>query len=177
MQKTFTNTGTEFSAWRAAEAFLSERGFSVGSTQKGAASGILFGDFKISKWRNLSPKERNQLHGTVHALDIRSGSAVVTLRESAPAEAKAAFLREILWCCHVRGPDDVMACDDKEHAERVAGALSKQFKALSGKMDVMFDPVAAPWPHSAEAHAGDLSSPSVDYAAVIASARLPLVAA
>lgn len=79
----------------------------------------------------------------------------------------------MLWCCHVRGPDDVMACDDKAHAERVAAALIKQFKPMSDQTDVMFDPVAAPWPHSTEAHARDLAKPSVDYAAVIAAARQP----
>lgn len=50
-----------------AEAALKAAGFSVGSRQRGAPSGILLGDYRIAKWRNLSTDEREQLHGKMMA--------------------------------------------------------------------------------------------------------------
>lgn len=49
-----------------AEAVLKQHGFSVGRRQRGAPSGILFGDFDIMKWRNLRPGDVAALHGRLH---------------------------------------------------------------------------------------------------------------
>ncbi len=50
--QTFTFAGVEdFEAMYKAEAFLSERGFSVGSNQRGDPRGILHGEYIIAKWR------------------------------------------------------------------------------------------------------------------------------
>jgi hypothetical protein len=72
---------------------------------------------------------------------------------------------DILWCCHVRGPDDVYAAPDYETALMWSDVLNEtNWKARSGLSvedpksfeDCLIKAVPAPWPHSAEAHAEDL---------------------
>jgi hypothetical protein len=72
---------------------------------------------------------------------------------------------DILWCCHVRGPDDVYAAPDYETALMWSDVLNEtNWKASSGLSvedpksfeDCLIKAVPAPWPHSAEAHAEDL---------------------
>ncbi|KGM50681.1 hypothetical protein [Pseudooceanicola atlanticus] len=62
-----------------------------------------------------------------------------------------------LWCVHVLGPDDVHAVPS--HDAAVIGARELN-KAIHGKAeapeDILCFAYAAPWPHSAEAHAEDL---------------------
>jgi hypothetical protein len=83
-----------FSAAHAAQAFLSARGFSYGPSQRDGPQGILFGEFIIAKWRNLTAKERAQVHGTI-AGNGRHGPITVTLKSTAPDAARAAFLSEV----------------------------------------------------------------------------------
>ena len=61
----FTDTSptNDFAAVDAAEKWIRENGYSVGSMQRGAPRGILKGDFDIAKWRNLNTKERAELDG------------------------------------------------------------------------------------------------------------------
>lgn len=87
--KTFSDPG-DFSAMRAAEDFLREAGFSIGSNQRGDPRGIMFGDVDISKWRNLSRADRRALHGYAEG-DMRNGPVTVTICADAPQEAKRAF--------------------------------------------------------------------------------------
>ena len=54
----------EFKTDYAAEFALTNSGFSVGRQQADGQSGILFGDYDIHKWRNMSASEKNVLHGT-----------------------------------------------------------------------------------------------------------------
>lgn len=69
-----------------------------------------------------------------------------------------------LWCCHIRGPDDVIPA--KDHATAVA--MAKEINAHSAKIQghlpenerVLFEAAAAPWPWSAESHAKDLMAQS-----------------
>ncbi|HRH14641.1 MAG TPA: hypothetical protein PK225_09805 [Azonexus sp.] len=59
-----------------------------------------------------------------------------------------------LWCVHVLGSDDVMAAPSHDAAVVHAHELNK---ALHGRAtspnDVLCFAYAAPWPHSAAAHA------------------------
>lgn len=87
----FNNAGT-FEASNAAEAWLSDRGFSYGPSQVCGPQAIWFGDCAISKWRNLSAKERRECHAILEG-DGREGPMRITLRANAPAEARAAFHR------------------------------------------------------------------------------------
>lgn len=67
----FEFTGaTNVAARQAAEAALKAAGFSVGSRQRGAPSGILFGDYMIAKWRNMNAQERADLHGRMFADEL-----------------------------------------------------------------------------------------------------------
>lgn len=73
-------------------------------------------------------------------------------------------MAEILWCCHVRGPDDVYAAPDYATALAwcdLTNALN--WRGLGGSVvapasyeDCLLKAVPAPWPHSPESHAEDM---------------------
>lgn len=92
--KTFSGAG-DFTAMRAAEEWMRANGFSVGSACRGYPRGVLFGDYKIAKWRNLNRDEVAALHGVMrgnHKGEMRLGPIVVELFEGvAPADAIAKF--------------------------------------------------------------------------------------
>jgi hypothetical protein len=58
--------------------------------------GVMYGEMVISKWRNLSPEERADLHGQIIAVgsSFRSGPVVLVIRSDAPSEVIEAFLSE-----------------------------------------------------------------------------------
>jgi len=55
----------DFIAMRAAERWLSENGYSVGSSQRGSPRGIKRGQWLIAKWRGLSIADRSDLDGVM----------------------------------------------------------------------------------------------------------------
>ena len=61
--KVFESTGEEWSACVAAELWCHENGISVGAMQGPSPRGLLRGEHEISKWRNMTSKEKQQLHG------------------------------------------------------------------------------------------------------------------
>ena len=79
-----------FAASRAAEGWLRERGFSYGPTQCDGPQAVWFGECAISKWRNLSRKEKAQAHALITG-DTRNGPVKISLTSAATAEAIAAF--------------------------------------------------------------------------------------
>lgn len=82
MRVEFTQSG-EFEAYYAAETWCRENGISVGQTSAMDPTGLLFGDYGwIAKWRNLTTKERAQLHGTLTG-NRREGPVVITLKDEA----------------------------------------------------------------------------------------------
>lgn len=85
----FRNAGT-FEAMRAAEAWLDERGFSVGPSQVGGPRAIWHGDCCISKWRNLSAAERRAVHAVMEG-ELREGPVRIRLMPGASPAARAAF--------------------------------------------------------------------------------------
>jgi hypothetical protein len=87
----FNNAGT-FAAARAAEQWLRDRGFSYGPSQADGPQAIWYGDCTISKWRNLSAKEKREVHATLDG-NRREGPMRITLHAAAPAEAREAFNR------------------------------------------------------------------------------------
>ena len=93
ISRTFSNTG-DFEANRAAERFAEECGLSVGRMQGPAPRGLLYGDYDISKWRNMSTAEINALHGTMGG-DFREGPVTIRLFDSAPEEARVRFAAAI----------------------------------------------------------------------------------
>lgn len=64
-------------------------------------------------------------------------------------------MSDILWCCHIRGPDDVHAAPDYETALKWADMVNAYGDCLPGA-------VPAIWPWSDEAHAEDLPK-SIEY--------------
>jgi hypothetical protein len=67
----------DFQAYNSVEATLKKAGFSVGSMQREAPIGIVFGDADISKWRNLG-EDVKQLDGViVCSPSPRNGSVAV----------------------------------------------------------------------------------------------------
>ncbi len=81
MIKTFNNPGT-FQASYAAEAWLKENGYSVGTMCGKLPRGILKGDIHIAKWKNLTGPERKACCGTMFG-DMRNGPVHVEIKGGA----------------------------------------------------------------------------------------------
>ena len=62
----------DFEALYAAQAWCLERGISYGSTCGPDPIGLLYGDYCIAKWRNLTPKEKRTIDGIITG-DKRNG--------------------------------------------------------------------------------------------------------
>ena len=75
----------EFEAERAAKKALEACGFSLGELQRDERRGVMFGDYAISKWRNLSKQDIADLHG-VYKRAFRDGPVKITFRETCPSE-------------------------------------------------------------------------------------------
>jgi len=78
MRKIFKSSET-FGASRLAEKWCDDQGISYGSSQADGPQGLLFGDYQIAKWRNLTAKERKQLHGMMDG-DGRTGPITVYIK-------------------------------------------------------------------------------------------------
>lgn len=87
---TWRHTGEDFSGYNAARAALEGAGFSVGTMQRDNPMGLLFGEYAIAKWRNLSDADRDELHGFVRG-DCRNGPMTAHLYTNVPRDAMAAF--------------------------------------------------------------------------------------
>lgn len=74
---------------------------------------------------------------------------------------------ETLWCCHVRGPDDVYAAPDFKTALEWADSINalnwRRHQPVSYE-DCLLKALPAPWPWSAEAHAENLPKSIADFA-------------
>lgn len=81
-------------------------------------------------------------------------------------------MADILWCCHVRGPDDVHAAPDYETALKWADMTNAvNWRGLKGTIkppasydDCLLKAVPAIWPWSPEAHAKDMPKSIADFA-------------
>lgn len=73
----FKGDGSTFSAKYEAEKWLRDNGYSFGPSCVGDPQPVFKGDCCVSKWRNLSPKERLCVDGTLHA--GREGDATLRL--------------------------------------------------------------------------------------------------
>src|SRR3546814_4375627 len=79
MEIVFDQKGT-FNALEAARQWCRDNGVSYGSSCAMSPTGLLRGDYCIAKWRNLTPKERKQLDGTMSG-DMREGPVTIRLRD------------------------------------------------------------------------------------------------
>lgn len=83
----------DFVAVRRAEALLKQHGFSVGEMQRGSSRGILFGNYDIQKWRNLSVDDIRELHGVLNG--DRASNARIEIWDPAPLEAVRALFNSL----------------------------------------------------------------------------------
>lgn len=91
MRIEFNQKGT-FQALYAAQDWCREHGISFGQSSCAGPTGLLFGAYDwIAKWRNLTPKERADLHGTMEG-DFREGPVIILLKDEA-IEANGAVLK------------------------------------------------------------------------------------
>ncbi len=67
----------------------------------------------------------------------------------------------ILWCCHIRGSDDVIPAPSYEEALKIADA--------NNAIELLAKAVPAIWPWSAEAHAEYLAKASAAWDALKAA--------
>ena len=81
MRKTFKAHGN-FEAFYAAEKWLRENGYSVGSMERDAPIGIAKGDCYISKWRNLG-NDKTLLDGVIVEGDKRDGDVTIIIFDEA----------------------------------------------------------------------------------------------
>lgn len=86
---TFVADG-DFAATRLAEQFLRERGFSFGPTQGPDPRAVMFGDYLVAKWRNLTRADKAANHGVMLGRP-RTGPITVIVYSTAPAAAVAAM--------------------------------------------------------------------------------------
>ncbi|WP_313026707.1 hypothetical protein [Brucella sp.] len=70
-----------------AEKLLKAHGFSVGRMQAHQPRGLLYGEFDIQKWRNLSQRDREQLDGLLSGRHVHHGDISIEILDSAPSEA------------------------------------------------------------------------------------------
>lgn len=84
----FAQTGT-FAATNAAESALKACGFAIGPQQRGAPRAVMFGNYSVSKWKNLGAHERRETHATLTG-DGRGGPLTFRLLPAAPDDAVAA---------------------------------------------------------------------------------------
>lgn len=80
----FDNPGT-FQAKQACEGFARSCGFSVGSGQHGAPTGLMYGDYRLAKWKNMSLAQRRSLHATITG-DGREGPVTLHIHAACPPE-------------------------------------------------------------------------------------------
>ena len=78
--KVFENDGTTFSAMYKAEKWLSDNGYSYGSTDIGSYVPVIKGEYNIpQKYYNLSREDIKNLSGVIHSSDYRDGDVEVRL--------------------------------------------------------------------------------------------------
>ncbi len=72
----------------AAQAALDQAGFSLGRNQRSDPRGIMYGDYDVAKWRNLSKRDRAGLHGVYQRAQGPGSPVRITLKSGgAPGDA------------------------------------------------------------------------------------------
>jgi len=75
--RTFSQQG-DFEAVNAARDWCRENGISYAPLCGDAPVGLLYGDWAIAKWRNLTPTERAQLDGRMEG-EFRNGPVTIRI--------------------------------------------------------------------------------------------------
>lgn len=77
-RKCFNNKGS-FRAYRAAQAYVQDKGYSDGSMARNMPIGLMKGSFSVAKWYNLSELNIRELDGVIVSNDFREGKVEVIL--------------------------------------------------------------------------------------------------
>lgn len=77
----FTEAG-DFTACRAAEQWCKDNGVSYGPLDRFDSRGLLYGNYAIAKWHNLTQRERKACHGVMTG-DMRKGPVRIAIRQRA----------------------------------------------------------------------------------------------
>ena len=75
------NEHGDFMAYRSAEAWAKEHGYSSGSMCSPEPTALFKGDHYVAKWRNLNKKERESVDGVITG-EYRNGPVKITLYEA-----------------------------------------------------------------------------------------------
>jgi hypothetical protein len=117
---------------------------------------------------HFAKKVRQKIDAALSASHVRDTGTEEVRRET------------ILWCCHVRGPDDVYAAPDYNTALAWSDLLNSlnwrdtgfantpkppRYKDPANYSDCLIKAVPAIWPHSPESHAEDLPKSIAGFAA------------
>lgn len=78
----FTGSHT-FDAYWKAEQWCRDNGISYGPMCSHMPTGLMYGNIVIMKYRNLTPKERRTLDGTLTG-DFRDGPVILKIRDRRP---------------------------------------------------------------------------------------------
>jgi hypothetical protein len=79
-KKTFPHTGSDFSATHAAESWLKENGFSLGTMCSPEPRAIMKGEVFLPKWHHFSTKDHASFDGVATATNWRTGDVTVYLK-------------------------------------------------------------------------------------------------
>lgn len=71
---------------------LEDAGFAVGRNQASSPRGLMFGNYDVMKWRNLSQNDRDALHGRITPSGTFGAWAAI-ISHDCPAKGKSAFDR------------------------------------------------------------------------------------
>jgi len=80
--------GSDFAAYHSASKWLTDLGYFLGSMQRGAPTAAFMGDCDVSKWRNLSDAEQDEIDAMIHDMGrgrFRGGSVEVVVYNLTPA--------------------------------------------------------------------------------------------
>lgn len=73
----FSNFGEEWSGYDQARDWCDQQGFSYGQMQRQAPTAIFADNSYVSKWRNLTKKDLQEMWGYIDCPDKRHGKAII----------------------------------------------------------------------------------------------------
>lgn len=83
-------TDVFFETEQAAQIALKQCDFALGTSQRDDPRGIMFQYDGVEKWRNLSAKDKSELHG-IYQRERRDGPVQITITDQCPQPAADAL--------------------------------------------------------------------------------------
>lgn len=111
--------------------FLKSAGFSVGRKQAHSPRGILYGNYDVQKWRNLSERDRATLHGAIVA-DFKELNATFEIWDTLP-DATARWFRMLI-------AERYMDASETFVANGISSTIQNSKHDLNGSIESRFGP-------------------------------------